>query len=295
MVTSNAPTGRNAMALFESVYNKAQLTEEQARRLNENEYNEFSAELLQLIQKHSTTNKYVDEVVLSNYTYPKKYKGPKPIVEQIGIIASMFGLDPTHALEFTNDLPKLPEGAEGWFAVPSLPVVIQLKYFSEEVSYDSAYCRSVHLLFEKIAQKFCFSNYHASDIVPKSLRQRTHTVDFMNEIDIQQMGGILIIPAQLGMRYRGKSVRRARETFANNEFGLDTFTVGCIILSHPKRFTESIDLDINCAGDEFALNTKGVFSETPFYSFDGGRLNFDIDSMSKVCDFSGSASGFIPS
>jgi hypothetical protein len=103
LITSDDPKGLDATAKWRAVYNKQQLTDGadgSAQRLNESR--EFWKELGELIQKHSATNQYANEVVSSNYTYPKEYKGPKPIAEQVNTIATMFGLDPTQALEFAK-------------------------------------------------------------------------------------------------------------------------------------------------------------------------------------------------
>jgi hypothetical protein len=72
-----------------------------------------------IILEMTTTNQYANEVVSSNYTYPKEYK-MKLIEEQVKFIAEKFGLDPTSALEFIKTLPALPDGAEGWFAIPKV-------------------------------------------------------------------------------------------------------------------------------------------------------------------------------
>ena len=128
LITSDDPKGRQATDLFRGAYNKAQLTEEQAQRLNENRSGEFTTELLQLIQKCSATNQYANEVASSSYTYPKEYKGPKPIAGQIQAIVDIFGLEPKEAMEFAKNLPTLPEGAEGWFAVPRVSAMAK-KFF----------------------------------------------------------------------------------------------------------------------------------------------------------------------
>src|SRR6185503_15793729 len=101
LITSRDQKGLHAVGLFEATYNKAKLDEDQAQRLNENEGSQFTDELLLLIQKHSSTSQYANEMASSNYVYPKEYKGPKPIAEQIKMLGELFGpwLDTTQALE----------------------------------------------------------------------------------------------------------------------------------------------------------------------------------------------------
>jgi hypothetical protein len=293
LITSDDPKGRQTTDLFRGAYNKAQLTEEQAQRLNENRGGEFTTELLQLIQKHSATNQYANEVVSSNYTYPKEYKGPKPIAEQVKTIATMFGLDPTQALEFAKNLPTLPEGSEGWFAIPKVSVVAT-KQFPAITDKAEQYCEAVKLVHTKLAESRSFTNYRNGEIVPSKLCQHARTVDFLEHLEAEQQGDILIIAVQYGMRHRGKSVRRARETFASNEFGLGAFAIGCMALVHPERYVRWEELDTDCAGDEFAPGADGAFSKAPFFYFLGGKLRFGACDVSTANDCYGSVSGFVP-
>lgn len=246
-----------------------------------------------IIQEMTTPNKYTNEVVSSNYTYPKEYKGPKPIAEQVQTIATMFGLDPTQALEFAKNLPTLPEGAEGWFAIPKVSVVAT-KHFPEIVGIAEQYCEGVLLVLKKLTESRSFTNYRSGEIVPTKLRQHARTVDFLEHLESEQQGDILIIAVQYGMRHRGKSVRRARETFASNEFGLGSFAIGCMALVHPERYVRWEELDTDCAGDEFAPGADGVFSEAPFFYFNDGKLEFGTRGVSRAFDCFGSVSGFVP-
>lgn len=293
LITSDDPKGRQTTDLFRGAYNKAQLTEEQAQRLNENRGGEFTTELLQLIQKHSATNQYESEVVSSNYTYPKEYQGPKPIAEQVKTIATMFGLDPTQALGFAKNLPTLPEGAEGWFAIPKVSAVAK-KQFPAITDKAEQYCEAVKLVHTKLADGRSFYNYRNGEIVPSKLRQHARTVDFLEHMEAEQQGDILIIAVQYGMRHHGKSVRRARETFASNEFGLGAFAIGCMALVHPERYVRWEELDTDCAGDEFAPGAVGAFSEAPLFHFGVGGLKFVTRDVSDARDVYGSVSGFVP-
>jgi hypothetical protein len=253
---------------------KGQLTDGadgSAQRLNES--HEFWKELGDLIQKHSATNQFENEVVSSNYTYPEEYTGPKPIAEQVQTIATMFGLDPTQALEFAKNLPTLPEGAEGWFAIPKVSAVSK-KQFPAITDGTEQYCEVVKLVHNKLSDGRSFYNYRDGQIVPSKLRQHARTVDFLEHLESEQSGDILIVAVQYGMRHRGKSVRRARETFASNEFGLGAFALGCMALVHPERYVRYDELDTDCAGDEFAPDADGAFSEAPFFHFNDGKLRF---------------------
>lgn len=293
LITSDDPKGRQTTDLFRGAYNKAQLTEEQAQRLNENRGGEFTTELLQLIQKHSATNQYANEVVSSNYTYPKEYNGPKFILDQIELVEKQWRLDGSHARAFVANLKSLPEGAEGWFAIPKVSVVAT-KQFPAITDKAEQYCEAVKLVHTKLAESRSFTNYRNGEIVPTKLRQHARTVDFLEHLESEQQGDILIIAVQYGMRHRGKSVRRARETFASNEFGLGSFAIGCMALVHPERYVRWEELDTDCSGDEFAPVAGGAFSRAPVFCFLGGRLRFGPRDVSNARDVYGTVSGFAP-
>ncbi len=269
------------------------------QRLIENG-DEFQADITASIKKHSLPNRFAEEEVRSNYTYPKEYKGPKPINDQIKAIAKIFDLDPSQALEFAKNLPVLPDGAEGWFAIPSVDALAK-KHFPEVTDPAQKYCQAVQLVHAKIVASRSFYNYREGQITPAQLRVHARTAHALDLIAKTQKGdlptgqaGILIVAAQLGMRHRGKSVRRAREVFTGIEFGLGPFETGCMLLTHPERLANYDDLWIDCAGNEFSPGAGGVFSESPYFYFYGGVVEFDTHFVGNPHDHFGSASGFLP-
>jgi len=241
----------------------------------------------------SHSNQFASEEVSSSYAYPKEYKGPKPVVDQIKAIAKIFDLDPSHALEFAKNLPVLPDGAEGWFAIPSVDALAK-KYFHEVTDPAEMYCQAVQFVHSKIAASRSFYNYREGQITPAQLRVHARTAHALNLIAETQKGDILIVAAQLGMRHRGKSVRRAREVFVVNEFGLGSVIVGSIALTHPERFVRFDELDTDCAGDEFMSGGEREFSCAPFFGFGGGGLRFCTSGVGDAGGNYGSASAFFP-
>ena len=264
---------------------------------------EFQADIVASIKKHSLGNQHPDEEVPSNYTYPKEYKGPKPIADQIKALAEIFGLDPSQALEFAKNLPKLPDGAEGWFAVPSVDAIVA-KHFPEVTPLNGAqkYCQAVQLVHAKIAASRSFYNYREGQITPAQLRVHARTAHALDLIAETQKGdpstgsvpSILIIAAQLGMRHRGKSVRRAREVFVQSEFGLGSLAVGSIVLTHPERLVRWEELDMDCPGDEFVLDADGDFSGAPIFDFDDDGVKFNANRVDNALVVYGSVSAFLP-
>ena len=240
--------------------------------------------------KGRKATQYKDEVVSSDYTYPSEYK-PKSIEEKIKAAADIFGLDPKSALELAKNLPELPNGAEAWFAIPKLEAVAK-KHFPSITDPAEQYCEAVNMVLEKLADSRGFYNYRKGQITSAQLRQSARTAEALSEMG-GQSGDILIVAAQFGMRHRGKSVRRARETFSGNEFGLGAFAMGCMALVHPERYVKWEQLHTDCAGDEFAPDADGAFSGAPLFSF-GDELGFDADDVSGARGYYGSVSGFLP-
>lgn len=214
----------------------------------------------------SVTDRYKDEEVRSTYRYPPEYKGPKPIEEQIKAIAAIFDLDPAAALVFAKNLPPLPAGAEGYFAIPSVDALAK-KHFPTVTDAAEQYCRVVQLVLEKIAAARKFYNYREGELGSDCLKQHERTARMLAQLAKNQPGDILIIAAQLALRHRGRSTRRAREVFAPHEFGLGTVAVGSILLTHPERIVRYEELDMDCAGDEYSPYADGVFDGAPIFYY----------------------------
>ena len=292
LITSRDPRGLHAIGLFEAVYNKSKLDDARAQRLNERG-GELQDGIAKLIAELSMSDQYANEEVRSTYTYPEEYKGPKPINDQIKAIAKIFDLDPSHALEFVRNLTELPNGAEGWFAIPAVDA-LAAKHFPEVTDPTQKYCAAVRLVHEKIAASRSFCNYREGQITPAQLRVHARTAHALDLIAETQKGDILIVASQFGMRHRGKSVRRAREVFTANEFGLGAFAIGIMLLTHPEREVQWEQLHIDCGGDEFAPHAAGDFGDAPVFFFCDGLVEFDADWVRRANECSGSASGFVP-
>lgn len=291
LITSRDPKGLHATGLFEAVYNKSKLDEARAQRLNERG-GELQDGIAKLIAELSVSDQYANEEVRSSYTYPKEYKGPKPINDRVKAIAKIFGLDPSHALEFAKTLPELPNGAEGWFAIPSVDA-LAAKHFPEVTDPIQKYCQAVQLVHTKIADSRSFYNYREGQITPAQLRVHARTAHALDLIAETQKGDILIVAAQLGMRHRGKSVRRAREVFVANEFGLGSLAVGSIVLTLPERLVRWEELDMDCSGDEFSPEAGGGFSKSPCFFFYDGRVIFAARLVAYPNVLFGSVCGFL--
>jgi len=259
------------------------LDKDGAQNLIENG-DEFKADIIASIKKHSLSNQYAHEEVESSYAYPKGYK-VKGITEQTNILRQLFpGIG--FADEKLAEQP-LPPNAEGWFAIP--------KWQSVGKTYGEALQRVLDLIEQ--TRNGVFHNYCKGRLGANYLRKHERTQKKLEALGEAQKGyDILVVPAQFGLRHRGRSVRRAREIFLTNEFGLGSYEVGIMILTHPERLMNYDDLWIDCAGDEFAP-FGGDFHDVPYFSFGGGfggRVRFDTLWFDDANEFYGSASAFLP-
>lgn len=240
----------------------------------------------------TATNQYTDEEVDSTTEYPPEYKGPKPIEEQILRLAQMFGLDPQPALRYIQTLSGWSAGAEGYFAIMSDAALAKLFPGIEDAA--ERYCKGTDLVTSKVEEQRPFRHYFQSRVIPEHLRQVKRTIEKTAIIAEQQPGDIWVIAVQLGMRYRGKSVRLVRELFAANEFGLGGLAVGCIVLTHGERLVHWEQLHMDCPGDEFGPEAGNVFSRASVWRFGGGEVKFDAYDVTDPRGHYGSVSGFVP-
>lgn len=240
--------------------------------------------VLALLKDLSVSDKYKDEEVKSNYGYLSGYKKPKGITEQTNILRQLFP-------QLGNACEKLAErevpkhADDGWFAIP--------KWQSIAPTYGEA----VEIVLGKLSQAYNgrFQNYREGELGEQYLRQSAKTVAVFQKLGEEQNGyDILVVSAQFGLRHRGRSVRRVREISLGNEFGLGAFAVGIMLLTHSDCLKHYDDLWIDCAGDEYAPGADDRFWNAPVFFFNGDRLRFSTDDVSRANERYGSVSGFLP-
>lgn len=295
LITSQDQKRGHFLKLCGIAYDRARLDAEAKQRLNERG-GELQARIVPTIQELSVSNRYADEEVESTFTYPPEYTGPRPIEQQIDIIAKTFSLSLGWTIEFMEKVfphLTLPVEAEGWFAWPSIDAVAA-RFFSDVKNPAERYCRAVALVLEKIGASRAFHNYRSGQIDPQHLRQVKRTRAMMGKLQKAQRGDILIVPAQFGLRYRSKSVRRGREIYGATEFGLSSLAIGSMLLTHPERLVRWEQLHLDCAGDELLEAASGVFSLAPYFHYYRSKVRFSADHVSHAYPQFGTASAFLP-
>ncbi|MHB8521881.1 MAG: hypothetical protein ACYDH9_14120 [Limisphaerales bacterium] len=240
---------------------------------------EFQARIIAWIKELSVSNQFASEEVASSYSYPNGYK-VKGITEQTNILRQLF-LGVGFADEKIAEQP-LPAGAEGWFAIP--------KWQTMAATYNEA----LEKVLAMIASKRKFYNYREGALGTDRLRQHARMAKMFEALAEQQKDhDILVVPAQFGLRHRGRSVRRAREVFTSNECGLGAFAIGIVLLTHPERQIQWEQFHVDCAGDEYSPGADGRFGRAPLFGFDGGVVRFGTGWFGSASDCFGSASAFL--
>ena len=178
---------------------------------------------------------------------------------------------------------------EGQFEQTTRFAVVRSEAISE------SYGEALEKLLGLIGERRRFTNYREGELSDQHIRVSDRTKGMLETLAQGQVSDIIVIAAQLGLRHRGKSVRRAIETFTGNEFGLTSSAVGCIALTHPERFQKFDQLHIDCSGDEYSSpGAVGQFVYAPIFYWNDGGLRFNdrwTDDADRRC---GSASGFLP-
>ncbi|MGD0913402.1 MAG: hypothetical protein ABR928_16035 [Terracidiphilus sp.] len=240
---------------------------------------EIVAQIVGTIQRHAVSNKYLNEAVGSDRGYPATYR-LRPIEAQTTELRTAFPKLGS-CIEKLSRLP-LPEGAEGWFAIP--------RWQALAPTYNEA----VEMMLAALSKRRRFSNRLAGKLTANYLRQiaRSHLAE---EILTDQQPGndILVVAAQAGMLHRGSSARRTRAAMVGNEFGLGVFAFAAMLLTHPERLSSSNALMVDCCGDEYSIQGDMTFDRIPLFDFDASGIEFSMFYEDRARNLWGSPTGFL--
>jgi hypothetical protein len=215
----------------------------------------------------------------SNLGYPATYR-VRPIEAQTTELRTIFP-KLENCIEKLARLP-LPEGAEGWFAVP--------RWQALAPTYNEA----VEMMLAALGKRRRFSNRVAGRLTLAYLRQSARSRLAEEILADQQPGNdILVVAAQAGMLHRGSSARRTRAALAGNEFGLGTFAFTSMLLTHPERLSSAGALMVDCCGDEYSISGDSTFDRVPLFDFDVSGVEFSIFYEDRARNLWGSPTAFL--
>ncbi|MBF6570874.1 MAG: hypothetical protein IVW54_18575 [Candidatus Binataceae bacterium] len=228
--------------------------------------------------------------VETRFTYPAAYR-PKCLAEQVARLKSLFFFQRLGGVSELQCQQRLPQGAEGWFAIPRWDVIAST--YGEAVKKVTAKIGKVH-------RKRIYYSWHRHALGSEYLRRHGRVEYWWRQIASQQGNRpILVVPAQFGFLHRGRSVQRARALMRDDfEFGLGAFEVGIMLLTHPERLVYDGRHNghwIDCPGDEYSWAADGVYdNDAPrFSSGYSNELVFGTNHSYEAAEYSAPASAFI--
>ena len=247
--------------------------------MNKKLKSEVAERVVEIIQRHTVSDKYKDEEVSSTREYPATYR-VRPVEAQVTELKKLFpGLGSCN--ERLSRKP-LPAGAEAWFAIPRWEAMA------------STYNEAVESVLAALATKRKFSNRIVGKLGAAFLRQSERSKLAEKILGEQQQGNdILVVGAQAGMLHRGSSARRTRVAMAGNEFAVGVFTIGCMLLTHPERLSTGDTLMIDCGGDEYSVRGDYTFDRVPLFDYDAARIEFSIFYEDRARNLWGTPTGFL--
>jgi len=240
---------------------------------------EVAGQVVEIIQRHTVSDKYRDEQVGSNRVYPPTYR-VRPVEAQVTELKKFFPSLGSCMEKLGRR--QLPEGAEAWFAVP--------RWQALAPTYNEA----VEMVIGVLATKRRFQNRIAGRLGPTYLRPSERSILASKILADQQQGNdILVVAAQAGMLHRGCSARRVRVSMAGNEFGAGVFAVACILLTHPERLSAADTLMIDCGGDEYSVRGDYTFDRVPLFDYDLSGIEFSVFYEDRARNLWGTPTGFL--
>ena len=230
---------------------------------------------------------HADEELPTRFAYPPGYAGARPLAEQAAILGVVF---PELRAGEPAPAGELPAGAEGWFLVP--------RWEALAPSYNEA----LEIVLERLKadRGGRFHNFRRGRLGPESLRQHAQAKAALDRIATAQPGrDLLVVPAQFGRLHAGRSIRRARAMFADNEFGLGALHVAALVLTHPARLDhpdwrrQRISAGaLECSGDEYDDAVRR-YGRSPCFFCDGGEEEFGTHWIHQAEATSGSVTAFL--
>jgi len=240
---------------------------------------EVADKVVEIIHRHTVSDKFKDEEVGSNRVYPTSYR-VRPVEAQVTELRKAF--PSLGGCQEKLARRELPAGAEAWFAIPRWKALA------------STYNEAVEMVLGVMATRRRLSNRIAGKLGEIYLRQSERTKLAERILGEQQEGSdIVVLGAQAGMLHRGSSARRTRVAMAGNEFGLGVFSFACMLLTHPERLSTGDTLMIDCGGDEYSVRGDHSFDRVPLFDFDMAGIEFSIFYEDRARNLWGTPTGFL--
>ena len=239
----------------------------------------MAEKVVEIIHRHTVSDKYKDEEVGSNRVYPPTYR-VRPVEAQVTELRKVF--PSLGGCQEKLARRELPEGAEAWFAIPRWQALAS--------TYNEAVEMMVGVLARSAGSQTASPASWARCIFARRSVPSWRRRFWPNS---RRATTFWWWRAQAGMLHRGSSARRTRVAMAGNEFGLGVFSFGCMLLTHPERLSTGDTLMIDCGGDEYSVRGDYTFDRVPLFDFDMAGIEFSIFYEDRARNLWGTPTGFL--
>ncbi|MCH8821006.1 hypothetical protein IID23_00605, partial [Patescibacteria group bacterium] len=162
---------------------------------------------------------YRNEATESSYVYPEDYPFKPAFGKLLALSLPFPDLDGSKVDILSTELSRqTPLGTEELLVCPK-PSLIAGNYHEALVN-----------VLELLGKTRNLKNQREGWLNSPFMELSEKTAEAIAKLERKTAGDYLVIPVQMGMRHRGRSVRRARECFIHNEFGLGPYEVVCYLL-----------------------------------------------------------------
>ncbi len=184
-------------------------------------------------------------------------------------LADIFGVTLQPDVDKVKDVwesGKLPAWIENFL------VIVPWHMVSD--SYDDAVRKLIGMCFGKNDEAY-FDTSDNGMLPASSLIERKSKIDFFRRLsDFQKESNCLILPAQLGLRYRNVIPEKILEGRGSTEGFLGLYEVLCVLLLKSNRLKSPKDLHVGCLGDLFSKETFPSKNVLPALSFSSGSCKY---------------------
>ena len=230
-------------------------------------------------------NPYSNQVKTSAWSYPHGWK-PLSVMEKAKGISIFFDFDRTKAL--SEITPSSYQGNEFHDLVAVRPSVLAKWWNIKDPYGRNGYPKMLARLANLVKMAYGRTSHHYGFYkTVLDLHEQYHSIEMLRSvrdilfgIDLRSNGAFMVIPGQLGMRWRGSSMERAIWHTENvyfpidsgwREFVLPSYLIMFELLSDPSRLCGPGTLAMYCAGD--------IVLDRSHYHCNGLSLAFGADNL----------------
>lgn len=231
----------------------------------------------------SQIRKLIKKVGNQSTGVQQKHVHYKSVEDQLKILHKIFPKIVTAKLEIAQQ--PLPKGARGWFVVP------QLKMFDKNLDYQTAVEKICNEALDKKYGR-AFDNWFGSnsDYYIDHCERTEKMFDLLT--NSQKEFDCIVFPGQIGFRHFDLSADQYEKRYYKNEFGLGSYEIGCLFLTHGSSLFRRGKPGIICPGDDYKRYVEMVlYFDRGFRP--GEELHLDEIHVDEAFEY-GSSTGFLP-